>query len=105
MSCRGCIVPLHDDALVHISSVAAQMLFCFEGFNAATSTCDGNLLGVVNTAADCCLLPPRGLGGGGYVPAGSEECTSCMTFVGKDHSQHAVCACEIVGYSFTVTIG
>lgn len=97
MSCRGCIVPLHDDALVHISSVAAQMLFCFGGFNAATNTCDGNLLGVVNTAADCCLLPPRGLGGGGYVPAGSEECTSCMTFVGKDHSQHAVCACEIVG--------
>lgn len=84
-------------ALVHISSVAAQMMFCFESFNAASGTCEGNLNGVVNSAADCCLLPPRGLGGGGFVPAGSEECTSCMTFVGKDHSQPAVFACEIVG--------
>ena len=77
-------------ALVHISSVAAQMMFCFETFNAASGTCEGNLNGVVNGAGDCCLPPPRGLGGGGFVRAGSEDCTSCMTFVGKDHSQQCV---------------
>ena len=64
-------------------SVAAQMQFCFASYDAATRTCQGNLLGMVNSADDCCLPTPRGLGGGGYVAAGSEDCQTCMTFNGK----------------------
>ena len=63
--------------------VGAQMQFCFARFDSEASTCQGNLLGTVNSAEDCCLPIPRGLGGGGYVTAGSEDCVSCMRFTGK----------------------
>ena len=79
-----CISQQLSVTVVHVSSVAAQMMFCFETFS---GTCEGNLLGVVNNVADCCLPSPRGLGGGGFVPAGTEDCTSCMSFIGKDHRQ------------------
>ena len=62
--------------------VGAQQ-FCFGGFDSETSTCQGNLLGTVNTAEDCCHPSPRGLGGGGYVAAGSQDCMSCTSFIGK----------------------
>ena len=72
---------------VFLVSVAAQtMLFCFGSYDAATSTCQGNLLGTVNSVQDCCFPTPRGLGGGGYVAAGSEDCRSCRTVNGKPSS-------------------
>ena len=69
----------------------AQMQFCFARFDSTTSTCQGNLLGTVNTAEDCCLPIPRGLRGGGYVTAGSEGCMSCMRFTGKVLARDARC--------------
>ena len=59
------------------------MQFCFVDFDSKTSTCQGNLLGTVNTAEDRCRPIPRGLGGGAYVAFGSEDCMSCMRFTGK----------------------
>ena len=63
------------------------MLFCFQDFNSATGTCEGNLLGAVNSPEDCCFQPDRpvrpGLGGEGFVAVGSADCVSCMTIVGK----------------------
>ena len=75
----------HNDTDVHLFmvSVAAQMQFCFARYDAASSTCQGNLLGTVSSAEDCCLPTPRGLGGGGYVAAGSEDCQTCLTLMGK----------------------
>ena len=62
--------------------VGAQQ-FCFGRFDSETSTCQGNLLGMVNSAEDCCGQFGRGLGGGGYVGVGSQDCMSCMRFTGK----------------------
>lgn len=59
------------------------MQFCFADFDSKSSTCQGNLLGTVNSAEDCCHPIPWGLGGGGYVAAGSEGCMSCTRFIGK----------------------
>ena len=55
---------------------------CFGRFDSETSTCQGNLLGTVNSAEDCCYSSPRGEGGG-YVAAGSQDCMSCTSFIGK----------------------
>lgn len=71
----------HDQCCATL--VGAQMQFCFADFDSETSTCQGNLLGTVNSAEDCCQPIPWGLGGGGYVAAGSEGCMSCTRFIGK----------------------
>ena len=62
----------------HVCLLHAEMFFCFESF--AEGRCVGNLLGVVSTPEECCLIPDRGgLGGGGFVEPDNEDCTSCMT--------------------------
>ena len=72
------------------------MQFCFGRFDSETSTCQGNLLGTVNSAEDCCLPIPRGLGGGGYVAAGAEDCVSCMRFTGKCTRACVIITCNIM---------
>ena len=54
----------HDQCCATL--VGAQMQFCFADFDSETSTCQGNLLGTVNSAEDCCQpIPLLNLSAGG----------------------------------------
>ena len=80
------------------------MQFCFARFDSEASTCQGNLLGTVNSAEDCCLPIPRGLGGGGYVAAGAEDCVSCMRFTGKCTRACVIITISCVLHLYTYTV-
>ena len=67
--------------LAPLSEARAKTYSAYASFNDATNTCEGRSLGEVNNPEDACLPDPDGLGAGGYVAAGSEDCQSCQAFL------------------------